>query len=255
MSSQTAFADALLNPEHACPPGLKTWNGSDPAQRFGVYRNNVIVSLIDALADTFPVTQELVGEAFFRAMARNFACAHPPANAVLALYGDEFPVFIEHFPPAASLPYLADVARLEMLRAEAYHAANRPPLTAAQVAAMLSDPAALPGLRFTLHPSLRLLSSRFAVVSLWGAHQGLGDLSRIQPETAQTALILRVGLDVEILEISPTSGRFIRNLGTGMTFGAAAEDALGADPAFDLPGLLGELIRRGGFTAFRSGLA
>lgn len=53
MSHQQAIAAALLDPAQPCPPGLTTWNGSDPAHRFAVYRNNVIVSLVDALADTF----------------------------------------------------------------------------------------------------------------------------------------------------------------------------------------------------------
>lgn len=73
MSSQSAFAAALLNPDLPCPGGLSTWNGSAPATRFAVYRNNVTVSLVDALADTFPVLQALVGEEFFRAMARVLA--------------------------------------------------------------------------------------------------------------------------------------------------------------------------------------
>ncbi|HSO45483.1 MAG TPA: DNA-binding domain-containing protein, partial [Rhodoferax sp.] len=55
MSYQAAFAQALLNPHMPCPGGLTTCNGSDPATRFAVYRNNVTVSLIDALADTYPV--------------------------------------------------------------------------------------------------------------------------------------------------------------------------------------------------------
>ena len=75
--AQSAFADALLDPARPCPPGLRTWNGSDPARRLAVYRNNVVSSLIDALADTFPVVQRLVGTEFFRAMAGVFA---PPAQ-------------------------------------------------------------------------------------------------------------------------------------------------------------------------------
>ena len=66
MSAQHAFAEALLAADAACPPGLTTWNGSAPEKRFAIYRNNVVVSLIDALADSFPVTQELVGEALLR---------------------------------------------------------------------------------------------------------------------------------------------------------------------------------------------
>ena len=70
--SSANFAAALLDPAAPCPSGLVTWNGSDAAQRFGVYRNNVTVSLIDAVADTFPVVQQLVGADFFRAMAGAF---------------------------------------------------------------------------------------------------------------------------------------------------------------------------------------
>jgi hypothetical protein len=72
---------------------LIAWNGSDPARRFAVYRNNVVVSLIDALADTFPVTQELVGEDFFRAMAGVFVRHAPPTSALLAEYGEGFSGF------------------------------------------------------------------------------------------------------------------------------------------------------------------
>ena len=37
----------------------------------------------------------------------------PPRTAWLDAYGTEFPEFLEHFEPAASLAYLPDVARLE----------------------------------------------------------------------------------------------------------------------------------------------
>ena len=81
--NNATFAAALLDPAAPCPPGLVTWNGSDAAQRFGVYRNNVTVSLIEALADTFPVVQQLVGQAFFHAMAGEFVRRSPPVSPIL----------------------------------------------------------------------------------------------------------------------------------------------------------------------------
>ena len=48
-----------------------------------------------------------------RAMAREFVRAHPPSSPLLFLYGQEFPAFMETFEPARSIPYLADVARIE----------------------------------------------------------------------------------------------------------------------------------------------
>lgn len=248
MSTQQVFADALLAAEPVCPPGLTAWNGSAPEKRFAVYRNNVVVSLIDALADSFPVTQELVGEQFFRAMARQFVRVAPPCSPVLALYGDGFAEFIAAFPAAAGVPYLADVARLELLRVQAWHAADAEPLAADKIGRLLADAEALPEARFTLHPSLRVLRSRHAVVSLWTAHQSESAalaLAQVDPAIAETALVRREGLAVEISAVAEGVAVFIGLLQQGVAFGQAAERALRADTRFDLAATLGMLIRGG----------
>jgi hypothetical protein len=249
MSRQGLFAAALLDPELPCPEGLMTSNGSDPAQRFRVYRNNVIVSLVDALADTFAVTRELVGDEFFRAMARLFAYAQPPQSPQLAFYGAGFPDFIANFPPAAGLPYLADVARLEYRRVLAYHAADVTAVSPAEIGAVLADESALSTLGLQLHPSLTVLSSAFAVVSLWAAHQGVLDLATIAPDVAETALVLRPGLDVEVMQIPPAAGAFVAAISAGSTLAAAADQAAATDEAFDLVGILGLLLQKSAITA------
>lgn len=249
MSSQGLFAAALLDPGLPCPDGLTTWNGSDPTQRFRVYRNNVIVSLVDALADTFGVTRELVGEEFFRAMARLFAYAQPPQSRQLAFYGAGFPDFIADFPPAAGLPYLADVARLEYRRVLAYHAADAAAVSPAEISAVLADESALSTLGLHLHPSLTVLSSAFAVVSLWAAHQGVVDLLTIAPAFAETALVLRQGLDVEVMQIPPAAGVFVAAISAGSPLAAAADQAAAIDADFDLVGILGLLLQKSAITA------
>jgi len=248
MSIHASFSDALLDPAAPCPPGLSSWNGSDPAQRFAIYRNNVVVGLVDALADTYPVTQELVGEAFFRAMVREFVRAAPPRSPVLALYGQGFAEFIESFPPAAGLPYLAEVARLEMLRVRAWHAADAVPVTHKALATALADPEALPQVGFTLVPALQLLASRHAVVSLWAAHQSEAaalELSGIDTDAAETALICRLDLDVSIYRLAPGAACFVANLQVGLPFGEAAAAALAADPDFDPAATLALLLGAG----------
>ncbi len=252
MSHQQHFANALLDPGLPCPPGLTAWNGSDPERRFAVYRNNVIVSLVDALADTFAVTQELVGEDFFRAMARVYAYANPPKSRILAFYGETFPEFIEHFPPAAAVSYLADVARLEFLRVRAYHAADVAPVTISRFTDALADEMALPLLCFSLHPSVAVLESDAAVVSLWAAHQGVGHLADLVPDLPETALIVRAGLDVEVMCISSSSGTFIRALAQGTRFGDAASMASERDPEFNPAMPLALLIQKGAITALHS---
>lgn len=244
MSPQHVIAHALLRPEAPCPAGLKTRNGSDPATRFAIHRNNVIVSLVDAVADSYPVVQALVGEAFFRVLAAEFVRGGPPRSPVLAWYGAGFADFVEDFPPAAGLPYLAEVARLEWLRVEAWHAADADPLPLAEISALLADAAALPALRLALHPALRLLRSAHPVVSIWAAHQAedtAAALDAVDFATAEAALIVRDRLDVTIQRIEPGAAAFIGRLLDGATFGEAAAAA----GAFGLAATLALLLRSG----------
>lgn len=249
MSGHDDFAATLLSDACVCPPGLHAWNGSDPAQRFAVYRNNVTVSLIDALADTYPVTQAMVGEDFFRAMARLYVRAEPPRSPVLAWYGDSFPDFVQRFPPASGLPYLADLARLEKRYVQAYHAADATALPMADLAGLLADANVLARVRFSLHPALETVHSRYAVVSLWIAHQGqtpTNSLGEINLKRGEAALLMRQGLDVEVFRIEAGAAQFIDTLRSGATFADAANTAA----PFDLSAALELLLRCAAITHF-----
>jgi Putative DNA-binding domain len=225
-----ALFDAALPP----PPGIKVWNGADPASRFGVYRNNVIASLINALADTFPVTQALVGEPFFRAMAKLYVHAEPPQSKILAFYGDTLARFIEQFPPAASLPYLADVARFEMQWIKTVHAADAQALPDKAIEQLLAQPAQLPQLRVTFQASVGLIRSAYAVHSLWAAHQGDDGLMPQSADAAENVLFVRPALVVELTRLAPSTADFIGRLQTGACLGDAFVAVSAMDPAFDL---------------------
>jgi hypothetical protein len=69
--------------------------------------------LTEALKDAFPAVHRIVGPEFFQAMARAYIVLEPPRSPILLDYGAGFPDFIGEFEPAAVLPYLADVARIE----------------------------------------------------------------------------------------------------------------------------------------------
>ena len=155
---QADFAAALRDPAIPPPAGVVGPDGGPAPRRFAVYRNNVLVALGNALAGAFPAVGRIVGEEFFRAMARNYVLETPPTSPVLLDYGVTFPDFIAGFEPAASLPYLPDVARLERAWREAYHAADAKPLGPADLAGI--PPEDLPDAVFSLHPSLRIVPSR-----------------------------------------------------------------------------------------------
>lgn len=247
-AAQADFAAALLDAGRPPPAGLRAFNGSDPAARYAVYRNNVVSSLIAALAETFPVVRELVGGAFFDAMARLFVAAHPPRSPLLAEYGAELPGFVAAFAPAADLPYLADVARLEFARVQAFHAADAPALAADQVATQLACPERLPGACVRLHPSLHVIASPHAVASLWAAHQGLVELATVDPAWPEAALVLREHDDAAVIPLPHAAAAFVGALQGGGTLAqaiaAAAAPAADGHP-FDLPSALALLIAHG----------
>lgn len=246
-----AFAKPLLNPELPPPAGLKAWNDSDPAARYAVYRNNVVISLIDALADTFPVVQQLVGEDFFHAMAREHARKHPPTSPVLAFYGQDFPDFIASFEAAASLPYLADVARLEWAYVCAFHAADVPPLPTQALAERLSQPERLAVTRLRFAPAVHLIRSNHAVISIWQAHQLEEEEAAIDPTRAEAALVVRPELAVQIVPLSAASADFLSELMVGQSLGTAYEKcAIHGD--LDVAGVFSLLLQTGALTALES---
>lgn len=252
---QAGFANALLAPERPLTPGLTTWNGSDPSVRFDVYRNNVVVSLTQALADGFPVTRALVGETFFAAMARCFIVEHLPVSPILTDYGDALPDFIAAFPPAHGLPYLPDLARLERARVKAYHAADARALTALDLAQHLADPQRLPATRLALHPACTVLVSEHAIVSLWAAHQGQGRIEDVDLRRAESALVLRDGDEVQVLPLSRAIACFLAALAAGTPLGEATEIAAAIVPDFDLvlvpTQALALLIHHGGIAVWQ----
>ncbi|SEG75830.1 HvfC/BufC N-terminal domain-containing protein [Marinobacterium lutimaris] len=225
LSSEAEFQQALLDPELPPPAGITAWNGD--AGRFDVYRNNLIVSLIDALASSFDVVQQLVGEPFFRAMAREFLRdpANQPTSPVLAHYGEKFPAFIAAFEPAASLPFLGEVARLEWLRLQALHSADATPGESEYLSTMLKNPRSPAAHIVLFHPSASLFRSRYAAVSIWAAHQGVLKLADVKPDQAEQSLILRPALEVELIPLTAENARLIAQLMAGETLQSLHGDA------------------------------
>lgn len=241
MSGQEEFAQALLRPDITAPGGLSTWNGSDPQQRFAVYRNNVTISLIEALAVTYPVVLQLVGEPFFREMARLYARQHPPRSRIMLDYGETFPDFVANFAPASEVHYLADVARLEASRRRAYHAADAPALD--QTAYTRLSAAELDAVTIRFHPSVTILQSSFAIVSLWAAHQGLMAIEDVDPVRAEDALIVRPELEVEVVRLPPGVTVFLQRLQAGACVIDAVTGAMDRTADFDIASGLATLMR------------
>ena len=244
---QSAFVDALCDPDRPMPHGLIGPDGNASVRRFNVYRNNVVVGLTNALHDGFPAVARIVGDAFFAAMARTYVAEHLPTSPVMLEYGEGFAAFIDAFEPASSsLPYLGDVARVEQAWRAAYHASEADTLCAATFAML--DPADLMAARLTLHPSLQIVRSAFPILTLWQTNIAGGVPTWVDLNAGgQDVLIVRPNIDVTVRVLPPGGAAFLDALRTGLSACASMEHALTVDERFDLVVTLAGLVEAGVF--------
>src|SRR3712207_2402637 len=146
-------------------------------------------------------------------------------------YGDDFGGFIETFPPARSVSYLGDVARLEAALTCAYHAADVSPLTVEELA---SAPYRWEQTQVELHPSVRIITSPYPIVSVWEAHIRPGSHSTVDGSIAEDALVARPDLEVEVHRLPPGAAIFLSMLLKGTPLRDAADAAAQSEFCFDL---------------------
>lgn len=249
---QHGFVRAVLQAPLSVPDGVRRDVRPTRERRFGVYRNNVKASLAAALAARFPIVERLVGEEFFTAMALVFIERHPPQSPVLAEYGAAFASFLEGFDPAADLPYLPDIARLEWLRQVAYHSADAGAADIGRLAAL--SPEALESVRLGLHPATAVVASPWPIVSVWTTNTH--DETPRAPAadwTGETALVTRPHLDVLIHRLPPGTDLLVGELAQGIALGAAADAASRGHESFELASALSTLFAAGAITTLSQG--
>jgi hypothetical protein len=241
-----AFSRALLDPDLVTPTSVAGPKSKAAVKRYNVYRNNVTVSLINALAAAFPATLRITGVDFFRALARFYVRATPPSSPLLFEYGRDFPDFIERYEYAQSVPWLADVARIERAWLDAYHAADVQPLMPHELAAIPSEQ--LPNIVLEPHPATRSIRSRFSAVTVFTASRSDGPASHAEVVEPEDALVTRPALEVEVRRLPLGGAIFLNCLITAEPLGAAASAAFSENPSFDLPANIRGLLEAGAFT-------
>lgn len=226
---QTEFTHALLNPDIAVPTGLIGPSGSPAGKRFDVHRNNVVVSLIDAMKTAFPVIHKLLGDSFFKAMSAIYVRTHPPKSPILMFYGEDFSAFLMGFEQVQHLPYLPDMARLELARRHSYHSADIP----AVAAKLLGDlsPEDLMRAKFILSPMMRIVASDYPVLSIWQMNM-MDNAPKIEA-ACEVVLITRPELDMEMHKLDPPTHIFLTQL-KDKSLGSAYDAAISVDEDFDL---------------------
>lgn len=202
-----------------------------PASRLANFRYGTPESLLNLMTARFPVVRRVVGDDSFFERARQFVALHPPRLPVLASYGEAFPQFIRTLSNEACFAYIADIAEIEMARVRAAYSAEAEALPRNAFANLQPEHAA--ALRVTFHPSVSLVTSRFAIVSAWQANQP-GQSMPVGVWGRQSALVARADGKVDVWLLPAGGFAFLQALNDGSTVAAASRIAGLSDSGFDL---------------------
>ncbi len=209
--------------------------------RLRIYRHHVFDSLSTALAATFSSVHALVGDGFFRGLARDYIAVTPPSAPVLSEYGADFADFIERHARTGELVYLADAARLDWALTRAYGADAGTPLSAVRLAAVA--PEALGELRLRLRGGASLLRSPYPVDRIWAIARGDEDGPVDLASGGVALVVFQRDDDAAFATLSRGEWALLEACDGDTSLADAVELAGVADSAFDftaaLPRLLG----------------
>lgn len=206
-------------------------------ERLKVYRHNIIGSLTDLMLSSFPLIENLVGKEFLEGMARTFILTNPPNMGCLSFYGEGFAEFIEGFAPAASLPYLPDVARFELTLNAAYYARDDDALSPEALASVA--PEELGDTAFALRDSVHLLQSPYPLLAIREfctaqASDGTLDLD----QGGAPLMIYRPQLESQTVALNEDEYLMLNTLSEGRPLGEAVETVLNTYQGFDFQAFL-----------------
>lgn len=242
--SQAEFRAAMMDASAPVPKGLLDADAQPAGRRFSVYRNNVAVSLTEAMHQAFPVIAKLLGTQNMDGLAGIFLRQYPPASPLMMFYGEDFPTFLAGMPQLSHLGYLPDVARLELALRQSYHAADSQP---APADALAVDPEDVMRARLGFAPAMRVIRSAWPIHAIWRFNT---EADAPKPLTqAQDVLITRPEYDPIPRPLPPGGADWTARIQQGETIGEAFETVTTDTPDFDLGTTLALLLQGGAITS------
>jgi hypothetical protein len=248
---QCRFRDALLGDDPHLISPLIRHESLIGDRLLSIYRNNVFTNLREALRTLYPVIEKLVGKDFFDYAADEYIRCYPSPAGDLNRFGEQLDVFFSEFEPTAHLPYLPDVAKLEWLVHQVYHAETCDGLAIEKLGTV--DPDQYGQLHFSLNPASALLQSAYPVHRIWQVNQTAynGD-PLVELNSGEVKLLIqRHGGLIEIQTLSAGEWVLLTALLTDKDFATACEQALSVDPVMDLTTILVRLVAQATLVDFQ----
>lgn len=205
-----------------------------------IYANAYRQRLVEALADAFAKTRELLGAEAFEAAALHYINENPPETRNLRWFGAGFATHLRGVFPAQAV--VAELAQLDWALRQAFDGPDSPVLVAADLAGVAPDDWA--HLQLVPVPTTTLLRFAHNTVALW---QSIDDETEapaiVQAELAVDWLVWRKELQPHFRSLHPVEAELLRAMLGGAGFAQACEQAQsGTDE--DCTGHIGSSLRQ-----------
>jgi hypothetical protein len=235
---RAALAAGLVQPDATAAPAdpvllgvIANCGALDAVPRLRIYQEMYRARLIDVLREDFPRVVATLGDASFEALAARYLAAHPSVHPSVRHVGERFADWVDS--AASDPPFLADLARLEWARVEAFDAADAELLRMSDLQAIAAEH--WPALELRAIPACRLLRCAWPAHEIWAAPDRWipGEPPRWQPRPVAIR-VWREGDEVSHAAIRETEERLLPLLERGAplsTLCAALEDDHEAEAA------------------------
>lgn len=214
-----------------------------PVAQLAIYRGSVQGSLTAILQATFPVCCRLVGEAYFKQLAKAFIEKTPHDQPDMTHYGQSFAAFIETALPKHQLCYLADVAALEWACHLALNGSIVPKLD--HVALREVSEAQQANLKFALYQQSTLIYSSYPIWRIWKSNQDdyQGDEQVSLAEGETHLLVHRREKTLCLTPLTEQAFKMLTYFATGNTFLTVCQKCYEEYPTIDIPQLFAECVQ------------
>lgn len=241
LAQQRAFAALLLaDGEVPDTPLLRAIKGQPP--RVGVYHHAYRARLVEALRSNLPVLHRVLGDDDFATLALAYLADEPSRQPSIRWFGDGLRAWLADHPDALPHPALADLAAMEWALGCSFDAADEAPLTFELLAA--TPPERWPDARFAPHPSVHLLTLKWAIEPIWQALTHDEEASTDEPEALDHGLLIwRQGLETRWRSLQPDEAGLLTACLAGEPFAVLCEQAA-AHQGDNAPAWVASALRR-----------
>ena len=231
---QLEFADAICS-------GHLQMESVLPVQNLRIYQNNVFSHLMQALQNTYPLIEKLVGADFFRICAKEYIKQYPSRSGNLNEYGEYFSDFLIKYEAVKELVYLSEVANFEWTCHVLLTTAPANLLNINLLKNLTPDQYAQ--INFTLHPASKIIKFYYPILRIIDLCQNDIDGNIDLGENGVNLLIIRRDLDITLIQLPLSDFTLLSSLADNMSLAAALDATLLVDPSFTLDNKLAQWVQ------------